>query len=112
MSEGWIGVDLDGTLAEYHDWSGGFSIGRPVPAMIERVKNWLAAGAEVKIMTARVSSKVPKNILTRQQALIKSFCLWQFGRELEATAEKDYAMIELWDDRVHKVEKNTGRILA
>ena len=33
---GWIGVDLDGTLAEYHGWNGG-AIGEPVPAMLARV---------------------------------------------------------------------------
>ena len=112
MSDGWIGVDLDGTLAEYNDASGGFSIGRPVSAMIKRVKNWLAAGVDVRIMTARVSSKVPRNILLRQRALIDEFCEANFGRKLPMTAEKDYSMIELWDDRVFKVEKNTGRLLA
>src|SRR5262245_48902352 len=28
---GWIGVDLDGTLAEYHGWKGIEHIDRPVP---------------------------------------------------------------------------------
>ncbi len=112
MSDEWIGVDLDGTLAEYSTWSGGFSIGRPIMPMVERVKSMLAAGAHVKIMTARVSSKVPPNILTRQRAMIREFCLTNFGQELELTAEKDYAMLELWDDRVFKVETNTGRVLA
>ena len=111
MSDGWIGVDLDGTLAEYDGWKS-FSIGRPVPAMVERVKNWLAAGREVRILTARVSSKVPLNILVRQRVLIDNFCRECFGRELPLTAEKDYAMLELWDDRVVHVEKNTGRILG
>lgn len=40
-TSGWIGVDLDGTLAEYHGWGNG-EIGDPVPAMLERVKKWLA----------------------------------------------------------------------
>ena len=52
---GWIGVDLDGTLAEYHGWNG--SIGKPIAPMVDRVKRWLAEGVEVRIMTARVSNR-------------------------------------------------------
>ena len=33
---GWIGVDLDGTLATYEEWRGLEHIGDPVPAMKER----------------------------------------------------------------------------
>jgi hypothetical protein len=53
MSEGWIGVDLDGTLAHYSEWKGPDSIGEPVPLMLARVKEWLAKGLEVRIVTAR-----------------------------------------------------------
>lgn len=52
--EAWIGVDLDGTLAVDDGWRGILHIGGPVPAMVERVKRWLAAGLTVKIVTARV----------------------------------------------------------
>ena len=41
---GWIGVDLDGTLAKYSTWNNG-QIGDPIPAMVERVKKWLLLGA-------------------------------------------------------------------
>jgi hypothetical protein len=34
-SGGWIGVDLDGTLAIYGGWTGPRSIGEPVPKMLE-----------------------------------------------------------------------------
>ena len=42
MSEhkGWIGVDLDGTLAEYHGWQGIEHIGEPIPKMMARVRRW------------------------------------------------------------------------
>jgi len=40
----WIGVDLDGTLAEYGDWIGIEHIGKPIPLMIARVKSWIAEG--------------------------------------------------------------------
>lgn len=38
MSGGWIGVDLDGTLAHYDRWRGIDHVGDPVPAMMNRVK--------------------------------------------------------------------------
>lgn len=52
-NKGWIGVDLDGTLAHYDGWKGPEHIGAPIPAMVERVKAWLAEGKEVRISTAR-----------------------------------------------------------
>lgn len=52
--DGWVGVDLDGTLAEYHGWDDG-RIGRPIEVMVRRIKLWLERGREVKIMTARAS---------------------------------------------------------
>jgi hypothetical protein len=51
---GWIGVDLDGTLAHYEGWKGQEHIGEPIAPMVERVKGWLAEGREVRIFTARV----------------------------------------------------------
>ena len=57
MSRGWIGVDLDGTLAEYNGWQGPANIGAPIPAMVERVKAWLEEGRDVRIFTARVGPR-------------------------------------------------------
>ena len=37
-NRGWIGVDLDGTLAMYDQWAGAGHIGEPIPLMVERVK--------------------------------------------------------------------------
>ena len=51
---GWIAVDLDGTLAEYHGWVNTFNIGAPIPVMAERVRSWIADGKDVRIFTARV----------------------------------------------------------
>jgi hypothetical protein len=56
MNQGWIGVDLDGTLAYYDHWRGAEHIGEPIPAMLERVKRWLADGKDVRIFTARVDA--------------------------------------------------------
>ena len=99
---GWIGVDLDGTLAEYHGWNGG-AIGEPVPAMLARVKEWLAKEQQVKIFTARVCTNEAEQI-----ALIKAWCIQHVGQELEVTATKDFSMIELWDDRCIQVIPNKG----
>jgi hypothetical protein len=98
----WIGVDLDGTLALYDTWKGPEHIGEPIPEMLERVRGWLADGYEVKIFTARVSE--PENIpyIERWLALVGL-------PPLEITNVKDFAMIELWDDRAVGVISNTGK---
>lgn len=49
-NRGWIGVDLDGTLAHYDGWKGETHIGKPIPLMLARVKRWLAEGKEVRIV--------------------------------------------------------------
>lgn len=95
---GWIGVDLDGTLAKYTGWQGDQHIGDPVPAMITRVKRWLSQGRQVRILTARtvhepIAKWLQKNI----------------GRVLSITNKKDKGMIELWDDRAVQVRLNTGQ---
>lgn len=109
---GWIGVDLDGTLAEYHGWDGG-NIGKPIPEMVERVKGWLAEGIEVRIVTARVAPgpDVNGDLFERneQHGKIGEWCEQHIGVTLPVTCVKDFAMIELWDDRAVRVEKNTGR---
>lgn len=103
---GWIGVDLDGTLAEYHGWEGADRIGNPVPKMLDRVKTWRVQGKDVRILTARVCSNNP----TKDQALIaiQDWCQKHIGEVLPITAEKDYCMVEMWDDRCIQVIPNTG----
>ncbi|MEM9160202.1 MAG: hypothetical protein AAGB46_14250, partial [Verrucomicrobiota bacterium] len=85
----WIGVDLDGTLAEYGKWSGLHSIGKPIPQMKERVLHWIEKGYKVKILTARASN--PSHIPPVKKWLAK-----HGFPDLEVTNQKDYAMIELW----------------
>jgi hypothetical protein len=104
--DGWHGVDLDGTLAEYDGWQGATHIGRPIPKMVERVKRWLAAGEQVKIFTARVCSNNPGRFEASQA--IDVWCLEVFGQTLPQTAEKDYYMIDCWDDRCVQVVPNLG----
>jgi len=99
---GWYGVDLDGTLAEYHGHDGN-NIGKAIPKMLERVKKWIADGQEVRIMTARATPGDTDTIKVLEDWLEEN----GIGG-LEITNEKDYAMIELWDDRAIQVVKNTG----
>lgn len=99
----WIGVDLDGTLAVHgNGWD---KPGAPVPAMMERVRQWLAGGVEVRIMTARAS-------VDEQHRIIADWCEENGLPRLRVTDRKDFAMRELWDDRAVRVEMNTGRRIA
>lgn len=112
--KGWIGVDLDGTLAYYpYDFP---RIGPPIPAMLEKVKGWLAEGKDVRIFTARVagsglsSSAGTDNEEWRkdQVELIENWCLEHLGQKLPVTATKDFLMIELHDDRCTQYVTNSG----
>jgi len=107
MSGGWIGVDLDGTLAMYDKWRGETHIGEPVPLMLARVKRWLSEGREVRIFTARVATREADELAAVRGA-IEAWCLAHVGRKLAVTCQKDYAMVELWDDRCVQVVPNTG----
>lgn len=100
---GWIGVDLDATLAHYTGWKSEDDIGEPIPAMLERVKRWLAEGKDVRIFTARVENG------THQIEVIERWLLKHLGRLLRITNIKDQMMHELWDDRAIQVIKNTGQ---
>jgi hypothetical protein len=112
MSEhqGWIGVDLDGTLAVYDGWKGIHHIGEPIAPMVERVKAWIDAGQDVRIFTARVGPQrqdVPDEI-GAILFTIQEWCIKHIGHLLEVTCQKDFAMRELWDDRAVQVIPNTG----
>lgn len=102
---GWIGVDLDGTLAFYDTWRGADHIGEPVPAMLTRVLDWVKEGKLVKIFTARASE--PTNI-----PIIEKWSMDYLGVVLPVTNVKDQDMIELWDDRAKQVVQNTGEIVG
>jgi hypothetical protein len=97
----WIGVDLDGTLAYYSGWQGLDHIGAPIPAIRARMEEWISQGFEVRIFTARAS--LPEGI--------KHVKRWlrEYGfPDLEVTNQKDFDMLELWDDRAVQVVPNTG----
>lgn len=70
--------------------------------MLERVKEWLAAGIEVRIFTARISES------ESARPWINAWCEKHLGVVLTVTCKKDYGMVELWDDRAVQVVPNTG----
>ncbi len=119
---GWIGVDLDATLAHYDGRRPDGSIGDPVPRMLARVKQWLAEGREVRIVTARVAMPIEESSVLRagtmtlaiqeQRELIEAWCVKHLGQKLKVTSQKDYGMIELWDDRCRQVIANTGLVVG
>ena len=100
----WIGVDLDGTLAEWDGWKGPEYIGKPIPKMLDRVKRWIKMDIEVRVFTARAS--VPEHIPPVQKWLKEN------GLDnVRVTNEKDYRMLQLWDDRCIQVIPNTGDLI-
>jgi hypothetical protein len=82
--------------------------------MVERVRQWLCEGKEVRIFTARVT--VCKNLdgtdrdLSHIVTAIQDWCEEHVGARLPVTNIKDFGMIELWDDRAVGIETNTGEV--
>lgn len=103
---GWIGVDLDGTLAQDHGWTRDGGIGPPVAPMLARVKRWLKEDREVRIVTARVSGHPAAAAKARRE--IERWLKEHLSQTLPITNRKDHLMIELWDDRAVQVRKNKG----
>ena len=108
---GWYGVDFDGTLAMY-DGDVFHPYPAPIPAMVKIVREWLANGVEVRIMTARASAvemdSVSEQDYKRLIAPVDNFCQKHFGQVLPITYKKDFQMVELWDDRAIQVIPNKG----
>lgn len=102
---GWIGVDLDKTLAKYPSGGGMEMIGNPIPAMVSRVLDWCNAGKDVRIFTARAA--VPELV-----PAVEAWCLEHLGRKLPVTNQKDFSTIAIYDDIAIQVEANTGRLIG
>lgn len=110
-NSGWIGVDLDGTLAHYEGFQGTEHIGEPIMPMVNRVRGWLSQGKNVKIFTARMHGHGMPLIgggIADVKTPIEQWCIRHLGACLDVTNSKDFGMIELWDDRCIQVEANTG----
>ena len=103
-SKGWIGVDLDGTLAYYESFGDG-SIGAPIKPMIRRIKHYLKQGKDIRILTARVANDFGDG---EAILLIQRWCKEHLGKMLPITCSKDYHMYMLLDDRSVQVIPNKG----
>lgn len=107
----WIGVDLDRTLAVFHQWEGNHVIGAPIAPMVKRVRNWLQQGRKVKIFTARCFDPDTGAPIPAGVAAIQSWCALHLGAVLPVTNRKDTNCITYFDDIAVQVEANTGRLL-
>ena len=105
---GWIGFDLDGTLAHHEGYKGRLHIGAPILKMIRQVKELLTMGAEIRIVTARVAPPdvVDGVSVAEVRVAITNWCLKHIGQELLVTYSKDKDMNCLVDDRAIGVPKN------
>ena len=104
QTQGWIGVDLDGTLAYYDERSSIEAVGTAIPDMLALVKKMINNDIRVKIFTARATDP-------EQLPLIRKWLKTNGLPELEITNIKDYYMQKLYDDRCVQVERNTGRLI-
>lgn len=130
--KGWRGVDFDGTLAHYDTWAGWNVFGEPIAPMVRRVQEWIAAGQEVRVVTARVglplwmghTPTVSKTMMhncritgqvfsdAMMVAAIQDWTVKHIGARLMVQCWKDVHMIELWDDRAVQVVPNKGITVA
>lgn len=98
--EGWIGVDFDGTLAHYDHFRGDDHFGEPLDGMVCRVRNWIKAGKDVRLFTAR-----------RPSPGLRRWMAQHLGAVLPVATGKDHNMIALYDDRAITVPRNSGEPL-
>lgn len=94
---GWIGVDLDGTLAHYDRYRGDEHVGAPIDGMVTRVRQWLDEGKDVRLFTAR-----------SPHPAVRKWMKEHLGQVLPITNTKDHHMQVLYDDRAVQVKRNAG----
>lgn len=97
QGNGWIGVDLDGTLAHYDHYRGDDHVGAPVDEMVKRVRRWRQEGRDVRLFTAR-----------KPHPAIRRWMKEHLGEVLQITNVKDHRMQALYDDRAVQVKRNMG----
>lgn len=100
VPSGWIGVELDGTLAQADDVQSLDTIGEPVPLMLQRVRQWQMVGIDVRIFTGRVADAAQAGLIAAWQQ--------QHGLDLPVTGEKDFQMSAFYDARAVHVIHNDG----
>ena len=97
---GWVGVELDGVLAEAAAPQSLLQLGAPIPAMINRVKQWQMVGLDVRVFSGRAAHAA-------QLSLIEQWLAAQ-GLHMVVTAVKDFQMSVFYDARAVHVVHNSG----
>jgi hypothetical protein len=110
---GWIGVDLDSTLAYHTGWKHHTHIGEPIMPMVALVQELIKDGEDVRIFTARADILLqPPKVYEETIAAITAWCSKHIGRALPVTNRKDFQMVRLYDDRAIQVEANEGLLVG
>lgn len=106
----WIACDLDHVLSFYDRWRGRTHIGKPIPAMVQRIKDHLAKGDVVIIFTSRVADP-SKPDHAEVLAAIHKWCEEHIGERLLVSATKHNWYSVIYDDAAIRVERNTGALI-
>lgn len=106
MDKGWVGVDLNGTLAVYHGWRGIRATGPPIASVVEHVQLLLRKGVTVQLFTARAASD------SEYAGYVNEWMQEHLGAILPITDRKDKNLLYTLDDKAVVVKKNTGVFLT
>ena len=97
QGDGWIGIDLDGTLAYYDGFKGDEHVGEPIEPMVKQVRKWIREGRDVRLFTAR-----------KPHPAIRKWMREHLGALIPITAVKDPDCQAIFDDRAVGVKRNEG----
>ncbi|GHB93006.1 hypothetical protein [Cerasicoccus arenae] len=101
-TQSWVGVGLDGVLAERLEERYTGEIGPPIPDMVARIKDWVKyKGIKVRVLTPRASTQEGAD-------QVRIWLETHHLSYLECTHAKDLHMVEFWDDRAVQVISNLG----
>lgn len=105
-TQSWVGVGLDGVLAQRGDAGLAGEIGPPIPDMVSRVKDWVKyKHLRVRVLTPRAATEEGANQVR----------IWLEENNLsylEFTSQKDLHMVEFWDDQAVQVISNLGVVVG
>ncbi|MGI9143141.1 MAG: hypothetical protein ACR2IJ_08100 [Fluviibacter sp.] len=102
-SRGTLAVDLDKTLAKSQEPFSVYTIGEPVPEILQAVRDEIATGRRVIIFTARAASNEPGVM-----RIIREWLTRHGLGDLKITCQKTPDITEFWDDRAKPVTPNEG----
>lgn len=109
-----VWIDWNGTLVKHRKgdpvWTkdGEVVIGAAVTDMVQRVRRHMTKGRRFVLKSAMMSDADPKRRAKVEKALGDWSEKW-LGKRLEVTATCRPEFIDQWDDKVTRVERNTGR---